>query len=517
MFRTPARGGATRGPTLSSVHLPAPTAGWNARDNITTMGALYAVAMENFFPEEGYVRRRPGWAAYNTGSASNGNFNSVFEFAKGNTTSTLIGLTTTGRMYAGVTTGALPAATSTALGGAEATAVNVNQRLVMAFDDNATAVQDWDGTTLTATSLTGPTSTAMTHVNLHKNRTYLVEYNSLKFWYSGTNAYAGAYTAYDLAYIAKRGGYLLCTASWTIDGGDGVDDKFMAITSEGEVIVYNGSDPSDATNWTLVGIYSIPRPVGRRCVVKLGGDLLIIAETGVVSMQGIFAEGGIFRGQADFTSIVGPAWRELSTSTTRAYPGWFGAHFKALNMLVFNIPTHGTNQTGYQFVMNVTTGAWARWNIPMGHGVDFQSQIIFGYLTITRRAQDSTGLDNGAVVTSYFKQAYNSLGAPGRKKLIKRLHPQWGADQDASYYISLDADFNDSTYSISVLRQTDAWNDTLTQTDVGLNIGFQPESHGAIGTYFSVKVHHVTGGSQIGQPAAKYVGCNIAYEAGGPA
>jgi hypothetical protein len=186
-------------------------------------------------------------------------------------------------------------------------------------------------------------------------------------------------------------------------------------------------------------------------------------------------------------------------------------------MLVFNIPTHGSNQTGYQMVMNVATGAWCRWNIPMGHAVDFQSQILFGYLTVTRRASDSTGQDNVTGVTSYFKQAYSALGAPGRRKLVKRLVPQWGADQDATYYVSLDADFNDGTYSTSVLRATEAWVDGMTQADVGLNLVFQPESHGSLGTYFSLKMHHVTTGSQASQPLTKYIGCEVFYEAGGPA
>lgn len=515
MFRTAARP-VNKAAKLAHYHLPAPIGGWNARDNVTSMDPMYAVAMENLFPEEGFIRRRSAWASFNSGSASSGNFNSLFELSRGSSTSTLIGLTTTGRMYAAITSGSLPAATSTALGGAEATAVNVNQRLVMAFDDNATAVQDWDATTLTATSLTGPTSTAMTHVSLHKNRTYLVENNSLKFWYSATDAYAGAYTSYDLQYIAKRGGFLLCTSTMTMDGGDGVDDYFVALTSQGQAAVYRGSNPGDATNWSLVGIYDIPKPIGRRCTVKFGGDLLIITETGIVSMLGLFAEGGRFRGQADFSSIVGPAWRELVTSTTKTYPGWFGAHFGALNMLVFNVPTHATAQTGYQFVMNVATGAWCRWDMPMGHAVNFQSRWIFGYLTVTRKAEEGDDSDQGVTpVTSYLKQAYTNLGVPGRRKLVRRLIPHWGQNQDLQYYINLDADFNDSTYSATVLRDTEYWRATMTSTDVGQNIVTQPESHGAIGSYFSVRAAIIP--SSNDQHLMRYTGCDIFYTVGRPA
>ncbi len=512
-MRYPAQGAGKRA-NLSHYHLPAPTMGWNTRDNLSNMGPLYAVAMENIFPEESYLRRRSGFTAFSTGSA-NGNFHSLFEFSKGNTATTLVGITTTGRFYGSIVAGALPAA-STGLGSAEATAVNVNQRLVMAFDDNATGIQDWDGTTLTATVITGATSTAMTHVNLHKNRTYLVEYNSLKFWYSATDAYAGAYTSYDLQYIAKRGGYLLCTATWTVDGGAGVDDLFVAITSNGEAVVYQGSNPGDTANWALVGIYEIPLPTGRRCAVKFGGDLLIMTKYGVVSMAGLFAEGGIFRGRADFTAAIGSGWRDLVAAAATDFAGWSGVVFK--NMLIFNCPNNVTSQTGHQAVMNTTTGAWCRWTMAFRHAAVWQSRLMLGYTTAVYEGEAGAGPDVlVSWVSSYIKQAYNTLGAPGRKKLVKRVIPQFGANVTVDYTLTLDPDFNDNVHSILNNRLGGYWSATMTQSDQGLNVITQPEASGSLGNYFSVKFALLGSGTQTDQPNMRYVGMDIFYEAGGPA
>ena len=40
-------------------------------------------------------------------------------------------------------------------------------------------------------------------------------------------------------------------AGWPQDGGQGIDDLTLFITSEGEVLVYAGSDPSNADDWSL--------------------------------------------------------------------------------------------------------------------------------------------------------------------------------------------------------------------------------------------------------------------------
>ncbi len=526
MLRVPA-GGAQRRARTGVFQLPAPVLGLNARDNLMTMDPRYAVAMEDMFPEESYIRRRA--AADSFAGGATGNFHSLFEYAKGSTSGSLVGFTTSGRMYAGITSGSLPAATSTTMGTAEATAVNVNSLLVVAFDNNTKVPQQWDGTTLSNVTITnGPSggNAYLEHISLHKNRTYYCERNSLKFWFTATSAIGGDLTgkSFDLVYICKKGGYLQCTSTWTVDGGSGVDDLFVAVTSEGEVVVYQGSDPSDATAWSLVGVYEIPKPIGRRCTVKFGGDLLIITEVGIVSMAGLFAEGGIFRGRADFSSIIGPAWRSLVNLNTKTYPGWFGVHFPAMRMLVFNVPDTNSSYTGKQFIMNTATGAWCRWSVRMGCATIWQSRMIIGYTTSTYELEVNSavasppGKDDYAsstALTAYFKQAYSTLGVPGRKKLIRRIVPRMGdGDISVNYHVAMAADYQDAAYSSSNVRSVEWWGDRASASDFGTALLNPQESHGSLGTSFSLRFALDQGSTQIGQQNIIYAGADVHYEVG---
>ena len=204
----------------------------------------------------------------------------------------------------------------------------------------------------------------------------------------------------------------------------------------------------------------------------------------------------------------------------RTHKGWFGVHFPAQRMLIFNLPQHTSNQTGFQLVMNTTTGAWCRWHMGMGCASLYQSRLVFGYLTRVFEAEGASapGYDDGETqMISYFKQAYNPLGVPGRKKLIRRIVPRWAEttdNPDVTYYASMDADFQDSVYSTTVLRSTEYFSDAMSNADQGLSLVSPPETHGALGSYFGLKIAHSQSGSQLGQRKALYAGTDIFYEVG---
>ena len=85
--------------------------------------------------------------------------------------------------------------------------------------------------------------------------------------------------------VAQLGGYLVAAGTWTIDAGYGVDDNLVFITSNGEVIVYSGTDPSDITKFALVGVWRIGKPVGKRCLMKYGGDMIILTYNGLYPLD----------------------------------------------------------------------------------------------------------------------------------------------------------------------------------------------------------------------------------------
>jgi hypothetical protein len=53
------------------------------------------------------------------------------------------------------------------------------------------------------------------------------------------------------------------------------------VTDQGEVMVYRGTDPSSASTWALIGIWIVGAPIGNRCLMKYGGDLLVLTLDGL--------------------------------------------------------------------------------------------------------------------------------------------------------------------------------------------------------------------------------------------
>ena len=113
------------------------------------------------------------------------------------------------------------------------------------------------------------------HVNVYKKRIWGVLKDSLDACFLDSDAVAGAATKFPLGSVFQRGGYLVAMATWTLDSGEGPDDYAVFISSKGEVAVYGGIDPTDATDFTLKGIFFTAPPIGRRCFCKLGADLAV--------------------------------------------------------------------------------------------------------------------------------------------------------------------------------------------------------------------------------------------------
>jgi hypothetical protein len=119
-----------------------------------------------------------------------------------------------------------------------------------------------------------------------KGRVWLVERDSDSAWYLPTDSVAGAATEFPMGMKFARGGTLVGLWSWTYDGGAGVDDRLVAWASGGDVLVYEGTDPSVSTSFGLSGVwYAGPPPAGRKVATDLGGELLLITRQGLLPLS----------------------------------------------------------------------------------------------------------------------------------------------------------------------------------------------------------------------------------------
>lgn len=448
----------------SSVSLPAPVGGWNARDSLADMEPTDAVTLTNFFPLPTAVMLRQGYTQHATGLGTQ--VESLMAYA-GGTTQKLFAAA--GSSFYDVSSGgAVGAAVVTSLSNARWQSVNITTAggSFMLSVNGADKLRGFDGTNWYADGdgshdITGVNSANLIHINLFKNRLWFIQSGTLKAWYLGTNAISGAATSFDFQSIARRGGSLIAMGTWTIDAGYGVDDLAVWVTSEGEVIIYKGTDPSSSTTWALVGIYQLGAPIGRRCFMKFAGDLLLISQDGVLPLSGALQSSRV-NPRVALTDKIQSA---MSTAATN-YGGFFGwqlLYYAKANMLFLNVPIfEGSSQE--QYVMNTITKSWGQfqgwsancWEI-------FSDEPYFGGNGFVGKAW-STSSDNSTNINATAKQAFNYFGTPGIQKRFTMARPIILTNGQPATFVSLDIDFSDTTTS-SVLSfsplNSSTWDNAL--------------------------------------------------------
>jgi hypothetical protein len=274
------------------------------------------------------------------------------------------------------------------------------------------------GSYTVAKFITGVDSSNLIHVNLHKDRLYFVEKNTLNFWYLGANAISGAATSYPLGAIARNGGYIMAMGTWTLDAGYGVDDYAVFVTSNGEAIVFKGSDPSDPTDWSLIGVWQLGQVFARRCFFKFGGDLLLITQDGIVPLAGALQSSRLDP-RINITDKIFNAVSEAADLYNAEF-GWQIHYYAKQNMLIFNIPVIGGQQ---QYVMHNITKAWASFS---GFNATcfevYEEDMYFGGNGFVGKFWDGLS-DNDQNIKASCQQAYSYFDARGQLKRFTMVRP----------------------------------------------------------------------------------------------
>ena len=90
---------------------------------------------------------------------------------------------------------------------------------------------------------------------------------------------------FPLHYVAETGGNIVLIESLTMDGGNGPDDFIAFILDTGECLIYQGSDPANAADWSIVGRFRVPPPLNGKCVTRIGGDSLMLTAAGLILLR----------------------------------------------------------------------------------------------------------------------------------------------------------------------------------------------------------------------------------------
>lgn len=444
MMRQALRVKATRRQqTAIMASIPAPTRGWNARDPLAAMKPDDAVIMDNWIPRAGYVEIRRGHTAWSTGYADP--IESLLAYRAG-ATSKLFAVSGDS-IFDATAEGAPGAAEYTGLSNARLQSVNFANdggSWLVAVNGANTPIK-YNGTVWSTTAITG-TSGSLTLVPstlidlmFHKRRLFLAEKDTLRVWFLAVNAIAGAAGLLDLGPVFSEGGSIAAMGTWTLDGGFGPDDFAVFLTTEGEVAVYQGTDPADADLWALVGVFAVGKPLGRRALFNSGADLMVVTTTGVLPLSQAIRASREDQSELAITGRIQNAWAQ----STMAYSGLFGwdaIAYQRGQLAIFNVPTAELS-TSVQYVQNLQTGAWCRftdWNAFCWETLG--DQLFFGGATAVYAA-DSGVNDAGEDLTCDLQQAFNYYGRRGQLKQFKMVQPILRATADALPAMEMLTDF----------------------------------------------------------------------------
>lgn len=432
-----------QGNAANVASLPAPVGGWNARDSLANMEPTDAVQLDNLFPTVSSCILRGGHTRWATVT---GVVKTLMNYS-GGTSERLFAVTTSGiyRVDAGGAGVAqtLPSALTEAWCEYTNVATPGGQFLFMVNGTDLAML--YDGTTWTNPSVTFPspyaayTTSKLSNVTLFKNRLWFIEKDTLRAWYLPTLSIGGDAQYIDLSSVAKFGGHLVDLDTWTVDAGYGVDDNLAFVTSNGEVIIYRGTDPTSAATWALAGVWKLGSPIGTRAMLKYGGDLLILTYDGLMPMAQSLQSSRLDPRVALSNKIQGAIAQATSAYGSHTSTGW-QIYYSAKNNAVWvNVPVQDDFQE--QYVMSTITTSWCRFT---GWGAycweTYGDNPYFGGNGYVGRAWYGYSDNNAPIVTTAL-QAFNYFESRGVKKYFTRARPSVFTDGSPSITLAMNVDF----------------------------------------------------------------------------
>jgi hypothetical protein len=414
---------------------PPPLKGWVSGD-LTSLKPDEAHILDNWYPSSDGVTVRNGYVNHKTGLPIVASSLLPYNFGNKN-----LFAVADGKIYDVTSAGAVGSALVTGLGSDVYQHVNFGTSggnfLIAVNGTDAEKIYNgsaWADMTLTGT---GYGAGLFANVTTYQSRLFFIPKNELAFYYLPIDSISGTVTKFNLSRIAGKGGEIVAADTWSRDGGTGLDDYIVFITSEGQVIVYQGIDPSISTGWLLVGVYEVAPPIGRRCLFKLGGELILITVDGYIPLSAALP-----MARAKDMSISDNI-KEAVKSRARLYKtqeGWEGHLYASGGYVLFNVPV-GVSGAYEQHVMNIKNMAWTRFTgINARCWCVFDERIFFTSGSIIYE-YDIGFSDAGAAISAKLAMAFNAYGTPSSRKLFNQFRPYLSSRGVITINYTVDLDY----------------------------------------------------------------------------
>jgi hypothetical protein len=429
---------------LQVTTLPAPTRGLILNENESFMQPGGALVLDNWKPTMKGIALRGGCTRWCTLPETTPVI-SMFQFISGNNQKIFAG--NAAKLY-DVTAGTPTLIKSGQLSGnyVASQLANASGDHMLVCNDAGDYVLHFDGaawTTFNAGQITGPVGTSvvaghnLVYVWKYRGRYFFLEGGTMNAWYLATNAIQGALSLIPLAGAATKGGSLLWGASWSIDAGDGIDDKCVFCTDQGELLIFTGSNPSDAANWRQEGRYTTSVPLGMNAHQAIGGDILIATVDGIIPISASITKDVSQLDLASITRAIKPMWRD-EVIAKRALP-WTMCKWDEYGGMFVTWPG-GNPGNQYCAIVNIATGAWARY---LGWDAmcfcRMRGDMFFGTQLGLIMQADRTGYDDGQPYTAVMVGGWEMFSSQATTMVFRQARAAFSSGNGEPFQPQLSA------------------------------------------------------------------------------
>lgn len=412
-----ARGGVTG----SEINIPLPTKGTLTEAGTAEVSGAYAAELTNWESTGASLRLRPGHSISPDGGSASQRI--AFEFG--------------GKSEYVEPPNARP--------GQWVDYATVSNRLVVV--NGTEAPRTYDGTTWRAEEFTTDTDldpSAFDGVIAHHDRLYFWKRGDALDFYTGEiGAIMGPLTRFPLGRLGNIEGSIVALKSLTVDAGHGMNDTLAVFSSAGDVVIYEGLNPSDPDDWRLNSRFKVAPPVSDRAFVRVGSDYWMLTAAGVVSVTDTIRKGAL--------ALVGTVSRPIRDALLPqiAEGGEWSMHLSADAMSVIINRVHDGRAS--QFIYRTDTRSWVTADYPAKdwHNLGLATQFTtpdgrLGTMPVT--GARGTEPVTGRLVTGWFRI--------GRRAGITYLHPTiiGGGPMEVTFWLLSDHD--DTALDLAQAKQT---------------------------------------------------------------
>jgi hypothetical protein len=504
--------------------IPAPTGGLNYRDPIAAMSPIDALALTNFIPRQQGVELRKGWFLYTTPLEAA--VESVFGYKAPVNADDKRFIAANGNIY-DVTDPGAPVEVVTGTG-SDADEWWTTQfstpadTFLLAVSPGAgywtySTGTGWVDRTATTTGL--PTNVRT--VAVWKQRVWFTaEGDSNVYYLDAVDVVTGACTSFAMGSTLRNGGYCSALINWTMDAGFSIDDFLIVVGTEGDIGVWQGTDPTSPDTFSLKGVWYVgPVPRHGTFFTPFGGDVMIVSELGLVPMSklvnGQYTEDQQIGPASKIQSVFAPLVRRL---INEKYFDVFVV--PSSDVMVIKLPADGG--TYRQFAMNVITGAWCQFvGIPMRCAAVVGGQLLFGTsdgyvcegLVGDKDGADVNG-DGGNYVEGDVQTSFQAFNTPAQLKKFGMVRPTFISTAAPAIKLQMNTQFQLTPVGGSPFFTKDSgavWDEGIwnTSTWVGTNTYQGWAGTTGLGYYGSLRM------KVRGLPQTVFTSCNVMTEIGG--